>query len=178
MHIATNPGDIVLDFFAGSGTTAAVGHKMGRQFITVEQMDYTETITIERLKKVIAGEHGGISADVGWQGGGDFVCCELMEWNARYIDQIQAAQTAEELQALWEALQAKAFLSYKVKFDEFDQHAKEFAQLTLPDQKRFLLGVLDKNHLYVNLSEIDDADYQVSDEDKRLNRQFYSTEQN
>jgi adenine-specific DNA-methyltransferase len=173
IEYTTSENDIVLDFFLGSGTTAAVAHKMGRRYVGVEQMGYVDTITVERLKKVIAGEQGGISEDMDWQGGGDFVTCELMQWNAHYIDQIRAAQTAEEPQALWETLQAKAFLSYKVDFDQFDEHAEDFAQLSLADQKRFLLEVLDKNQLYVNLSEIDDADYQVSEEDKRLNRQFY-----
>jgi len=146
---------------------------MGRQFIVVEQMDYAETFIVKRLKKVIAGEQGGISEDVGWGGGGSFIVCELMQWNARYVEQIHAAQSAEELQALWKTLQAEAFLSYKVDFARFNEHAEDFAQLSLADQKRFLLEVLDKNQLYVNLSEIDDADYQVSEEDKRLNRQFY-----
>jgi len=173
IEYTTSENDIVLDFFLGSGTTAAVAHKMGRRYVGVEQMGYVDTITVERLKKVIAGEQGGISEDMDWQGGGDFVTCELMQWNARYIDQIQATQSTEELQVLWETLQAKAFLSYKVDYDQFDEHAGEFAQLSLADQKRFLLEVLDKNQLYVNLSEIDDADYQVSDEDKRLNWQFY-----
>ena len=170
--------DIVLDFFLGSGTTAAVAHKLDRQYIGVEQLDYGENDGAVRLKNVIDGEQGGISENVGWQGGGSIVVCELMKWNARYIDQILAAQSADELQALWEKMQGQAFLSYKVNFDQFDEHAEEFAQLSLADQKRFLLEVLDKNQLYVNLSEIDDADYQVSDEDKRLNQQFYSTEQN
>lgn len=178
IQIGSNEEDIVLDFFAGSGTTAAVAHKMGRQFIVVEQMDYAETFIVERLKKVTAGEQGGISGDMGWGGGGSFIVCELMQWNARYVEHIHAAQSTEELQALWETLRAEGFLSYKVDFAQFNEHAEEFAQLSLVDQKRFLLEVLDKNQLYVNLSEIDDADYQVSDEDKRLNRQFYNTEQN
>jgi len=63
------------------------------------------------------------------------------------------------------------------RYDQFDEHAEEFAQLSLSDQKRFLLQVLGKNQLYVNLSEIDDSDYQVSEEDKRLNRQFYGREE-
>jgi len=173
IQIGSNEEDIVLDFFAGSGTTAAVARKMGRQFIVVEQMDYAETFIMKRLKKVIAGEQGGISEDVGWGGGGSFIVCELMQWNARYVEQIHAAQSVEELQALWKTLQAEGFLSYKVDFDQFNEHAEEFAQLSLADQKCFLLEVLDKNQLYVNLSEIDDADYAVSEEDKRLNRQFY-----
>ncbi|TXL02164.1 hypothetical protein BMR09_17515, partial [Methylococcaceae bacterium CS3] len=77
INIASNKNDIVLDFFAGSGTTASVAHKMNRKFITCEQMDYVENTTIERLKKVITGEQGGISKDVDWQGGGSFTYCEL-----------------------------------------------------------------------------------------------------
>lgn len=174
---STQENDIVLDFFLGSGTTTAVAHKMGRQYIGIEQLEYGENDSIVRLKNVIGGQQSGISKAVSWQGGGSFVTCDLMQWNTRYVEEIQAAQIAEELQALWETLRANAFLSYKVDFDQFNEHAEEFAQLSLADQKRFLLEVLDKNQLYVNLSEIDDADYQVSDEDKRLNRQFYSTEQ-
>ena len=64
IEYTTNEGDIVLDFHLGSGTTAAVAHKMGRQYIGIEQMDYAETLPVERLKKVIAGEQGGISESV------------------------------------------------------------------------------------------------------------------
>jgi len=110
---------------------------------------------------------------VDWQGGGSVVVCDLMQWNGRYVDEIQAAQTADELQTLWERMQEQAFLSYKVDYAHLNEHAEEFAQLSLADQKRFLLQVLDKNQLYVNLSEMDDTDYQVSEKDKRLNRQFY-----
>ena len=81
LEATTNEHDIVLDFFAGSGTTGAVAHKMNRQWIMVEQMDYIETITKERMKKVIAGEQGGISKSVNWQGGGEFVYCELNKQN-------------------------------------------------------------------------------------------------
>ncbi len=65
IEMASVEGDLVLDFFAGSGTTAAVAHKTNRRWIAVEQMDYVETVTVERLKKVIAGEQGGISKEVG-----------------------------------------------------------------------------------------------------------------
>lgn len=70
--IATNPGDIVLDSFLGSGTTSAVAHKMGRQWIGIEMGDHARTLCRERLVKVVDGEQGGISKDVGWQGGGGF----------------------------------------------------------------------------------------------------------
>ena len=72
LHIATNPGDLVLDSFLGSGTTAAVAHKMGRRYIGVEMGEHAVTHCVPRLQKVIDGEQGGISKSVGWQGGGGF----------------------------------------------------------------------------------------------------------
>ena len=72
LHIATNPGDLVLDSFLGSGTTAAVAHKMGRRWIGIEMGEHAVTHCVPRLEKVIGGEPGGISQAVGWQGGGGF----------------------------------------------------------------------------------------------------------
>ena len=72
LQIATNPGDLVLDSFLGSGTTAAVAHKMGRRWIGIEMGDHARTHCQPRLKKVVDGEQGGISEAVGWQGGGGF----------------------------------------------------------------------------------------------------------
>jgi adenine-specific DNA-methyltransferase len=73
LHIATNPGDLVLDSFAGSGTTGAVAHKMGRRWIMIELGEHCHTHIIPRLQKVIDGEdQGGISKAVNWQGGGGF----------------------------------------------------------------------------------------------------------
>jgi adenine-specific DNA-methyltransferase len=73
LHIATNPGDLVLDSFAGSGTTGAVAHKMGRRWIMVELGEHCHTHIIPRLKKVIDGEDtGGVSESTGWNGGGGF----------------------------------------------------------------------------------------------------------
>ena len=72
IHIATNPGDFVLDSFLGSGTTAAVAHKMGRRYIGIEMGDHAVTHCAPRLQKVIEGEQGGISESVAWKGGGGF----------------------------------------------------------------------------------------------------------
>ena len=77
LHIATHHGDLVLDSFLGSGTTAAVAHKMGRRWIGIEMGEHAATHCLPRLEKVIAGEPGGISAAVGWQGGGGFRYCTL-----------------------------------------------------------------------------------------------------
>jgi adenine specific DNA methylase Mod len=74
VHIATNPGDIVLDPFAGSGTTAAVAHKMGRRWVTIEREKHTiESFTLPRLEKVVNGtDQGGVSKEASWHGGGSF----------------------------------------------------------------------------------------------------------
>ena len=72
LHIASNPGDLVLDSFLGSGTTAAVAHKMGRRYIGIEMGEHAVTHCVPRLHKVINGEQGGISKSVDWQGGGGF----------------------------------------------------------------------------------------------------------
>jgi adenine-specific DNA-methyltransferase len=71
--VATRPGDIVLDSFAGSGTTGAVAHKMGRRWLMVELGGHCDTFILPRLQKVIDGDDkGGITEDVGWKGGGGF----------------------------------------------------------------------------------------------------------
>ncbi len=72
LTIATNPGDLVLDSFLGSGTTAAVAHKMGRRYIGIEMGEHAVTHCVPRLQKVVDGEQGGISQAVNWQGGGGF----------------------------------------------------------------------------------------------------------
>jgi len=165
--------DVVLDFFLGSGTTSAVAHKLDIQYIGVEQLDYEDNDTEIRLKNVINGDQTGISKTVSWQGGGDFVYLELMKWNENFIDKIQKAKTKEELRKLWETMKEKAFLSYKVDIKTVDKNAKDFKDLSIEDQKKFLLECLDKNHLYVNYSEIDDKEYGVSEDDKKLNKEFY-----
>jgi adenine-specific DNA-methyltransferase len=72
IHIASKPGDLVLDSFLGSGTTAAVAHKMGRRWIGIEMGDHAETHCKPRLDKVVAGEQGGVSEAVEWRGGGGY----------------------------------------------------------------------------------------------------------
>lgn len=192
ISLATNPGEIVLDFFMGSGTTAAVAHKMGRQYIGIEQMDYIESITLKRLEKVIgkmgnadgklfdelAYDEGGISKAVNWRGGGEFVYCELLQYNQVFMERIQAAQSSAELMTVWRAMAEHSFLKWYVNPSVPQDALKDFEDLGqgpdgLSKQKRLLAELLDKNQLYVNLSEIDDQQFQVSAEDKALNRAFY-----
>ena len=173
IHIATNKNDIVLDFFAGSGTTASVAHKMNRRFITSEQMNYINTVTIKRLKKVIEGEQGGISKDINWQGGGSFVYAELLEYNQKYISQIQEAKTKEDVLKVWQEMEEKAFLSFQFNIDIFNERLEAFKTATLETMQHYLIEILDKNQLYVNFSEIEDENFAVSEEDKALNYSFY-----
>ena len=79
INLSTGPGDLVLDSFLGSGTTAAVAHKMGRRYIGIEMGEHARTHCLPRLQKVIEGEQGGISEAVKWEGGGGFRFCTLGE---------------------------------------------------------------------------------------------------
>lgn len=176
IDIATQENDVVLDFFMGSGTTQAVAHKLKRKWIGIEQMSYTEDLSKARLVNVINGEQTGISKDVEWTGGGSFVYCELAKSNQNYIDTITEAKTDKDLEAIWNTIKDKGFLSYKISVSDFDPSIKEFKDLSLDNKKKFLIEVLDKNMLYVNFSEIDDKDYNISAEDKKLNKHFYTLE--
>lgn len=173
IEATTQEGDIVMDFFSGSGTTIAVAHKMNRQYIGVEQMDYINTLDIPRLKDVINGEQGGISKSINWQGGGSFVYCELAKANGEFFEKIQAATTTEALKSIWTKMKETGYLNYKINIATIDANAADFEALSLDDQKRFLIECLDKNLLYIPFSDIDSEEYAISDEDKRLTKEFY-----
>lgn len=173
LTLATKAGDLVLDYHLGSGTTAAVAHKMGRRYIGVEQMDYIETLTVARLKKVIAGERGGISERVDWKGGGSFVYCELAKQNQTFVEAIEAATDLDTLTDIYKRMIAKGFIIYNVDPAQIEKHWSEFAALTLAEQKHFLMTLLDKNLLYVNKCDLDDEEFAISDADKNFTRSFY-----
>ncbi len=166
-------GGIVLDFHLGSGTTAAVAHKMGRQYIGIEQLDYINTVTIPRMKGVIDGDPNGISAEVNWKGGGEFVFLELAQANENFMQRIAACSNEEDLTNIWKNMQERAFLSYRVDVSSIDTNAKDWLSLSMHDKKRLLMETLDKNMLYVPLSEMDDVTWGVSEADKALNRGFF-----
>lgn len=174
IELSTTEGDIVLDYHLGTGTTAAVAHKMNRQYIGIEQMDYIETVSVERLKKVIAGEQGGISKDVNWTGGGSFVYAELKNDAQDFKNAIIEASTTDELLELFELAKKSSFLSYRI--DPKKLKRAEFEQLSLAEQKQILSEIIDNNNLYVNYADMDDSDYGISAEDKKLNHAFYGKE--
>ncbi|MBC7408861.1 MAG: site-specific DNA-methyltransferase, partial [Arcicella sp.] len=174
--IGSNESDIVLDFFSGSGTTAAVAHKMKRQYIGVEQMDYIETVTAERLNKVIKGEQGGVSKAVNWQGGGSFVYLELKKHNENFVEKIRDAENSEALLKIWEDMKEKSFLNYNVDIKKQDANIEDFKTFTLEIQKQHLVTLLDKNQLYVSMSNMNDIDCGVTEEERTLTKTFYQND--
>lgn len=173
IEFATQSGDLVLDFFLGSGTTAAVAHKMGRRYIGVEQMDYISSVTIPRLQKVIDGEQGGVSKAQGWKGGGSFVYVELAEQGERLMSELRNATTTDEVQLVLDRATERGLLRPSVLPDELATSASEFAELSFDDQKMTVAELVDKNRLYVNASEVEDADLGLSEADVAFTKSFY-----
>lgn len=173
IEISTSEKDIVLDYHLGSGTTASTAHKMNRQYIGIEQMDYIETVAKERLKKVIEGEQGGISKSVNWQGGGSFIYLELKKYNQTFIEKIEAAEDTAELLQIWEEMKSRSFLNYNVDLKKQEQHLDDFKALSLKEQKQHLCELLDKNQLYVNLSSLNDENFKCTEEEKIVTQDFY-----
>ena len=150
---------------------------MKRRYIGIEQMDYIDNLCVNRLRKVIEGEQGGISESVNWRGGGSFVYCELAQCNQRFVEAVEAASTDEEMKAILDNVLATGYISYKVRASDIQAASKDFMELSLDDKKRFVMELLDKNMLYVNLSDLDDEEYAISEEDKAFNRSFYRLEE-
>ncbi|WP_125636206.1 site-specific DNA-methyltransferase [Loigolactobacillus backii] len=175
LQIGSNENDTILDFFMGSATTQAVAMKMNRRFIGIEQMDYIKTVSVERLKKVIAGEQGGISKDVNWQGGGSFVYAELMEKNQGYLKDVQQAETTKQLEDVVHRMIASgADFDFRVDVEKVLQDP-EYKAMALADKKQLIVKVIDKNQLYYAYSDMDDCDVQelMSESDIAFNKSFY-----
>ncbi len=175
IEMASDPGDIVLDYHLGSGTTAALAHKLSRQYIGTEQLHYENNGSVPRLQKVIKGDQAGISKEIKWKGGGDFVYCELMKYNEGFMEEIEAAKDTKAILKVWANMKDKAFFNFNVDMKAFEENLPEFKQLPLEKQKETLCALLNKNQLYVSKSEIDDKDFKVGKGDKEMNKLFYSS---
>ena len=173
IQAGTNEGEIVLDFFLGSGTTTAAALKLKRQFIGIEQLQGAFDHNIKRITEVVNGCQKQISRFVNWQGGGDFVYLELKKYNQTFIEQIETAKDTETLLQVWEQMKAKSFLNYNVDIKKQDEHLDDFKALSLAEQKQHLCELLDKNQLYVNLSSLNDADFACTEEEKKVTKDFY-----
>ncbi len=169
LKISTGKDDIILDFFAGSGTTAQAVLDLNkedggnRKFILCEQMDYIKTVTVQRVLKTIQKN-----------GFGSFVYCELAKLNEQIAEEVKNANGSDELKFIYEKVISSPFLNYKVNIAEFEKNTEEFESLSLELQKQILLEMLDRNLCYVNYSEIEDADYNLTEVTKKLNKIIYS----
>ena len=175
LKIMTVDNDIILDFFAGSGTT---GHAVlelnerdqgNRQFILVEQLEEHVAVCKERLETVIAQK--GIASS-------DFLSCELMPYNEVFMERIQSALSTEELLDIWREMSRESFLNWYINLEIPEKAVEDFIEIGKSenglDKQRILLAeLLDKNQLYVHLSEIEDEKFNVIESDKKLNKKFY-----
>jgi len=173
IELFTNEGDIILDYHIGSGTTAAVCHKIKRQYVGLEQMQSQINLSIERLSNVVKSDQTGISKIVNWQGGGEFVYLELKKYNQNFIDQIETAKDTKAILKIWEDMKTNSFLNYNVDIKKQDEHIEEFKKLTLEEQKQYLVSILDKNQLYINRSSLNDKDCNLTEEEIKITKDFY-----
>lgn len=171
----TSENDIVLDFFGGTGTTAAVSLKTKRQFILCEQLDKHIDISLRRLEKVEEGDQTGISRKNHWQGGGSFVYLELAKKNEKALEQISGCKSLEELAQLFDELCTKYFLHYNVRIKEFrkEVETERFKSLPLEKQKEMFSRLLDLNQLYVNADDRHGKNTGLTKDDIAITEDFY-----
>lgn len=177
LEMCSDEGDIVLDYHLGTGTTAVTAHKMKRQYIGIEQLDYIQDFTIKRLSETLKGDIKGISKEVSWKGGGEFIYFELAKWNEQAKEEIENAKDLSTLVKLFDTLYEKYFLNYNVKIKDFKEKIvkeENFRKLTLPQQKKMFLTMLDLNQMYVQESEMADKKFGISTENQKLTKAFYS----
>jgi adenine-specific DNA-methyltransferase len=173
IELFTDAEDLVLDYHLGSGTTSAVAHKMNRQYIGIEQINYGKNDAVQRLKNVIDGDKSGISKGVEWNGGGEFVYLELAERNSKILRNIEKAKTIKDLIVIWNEISATPFLSYKIDIKKINETAEEFADLKFEEARSVLFEMIDKNAIYINISEVEDKDNNLTVDDVKLSKLFY-----
>lgn len=158
---------LILDFFAGSGTTAHAVLELNkdggnRRFILAEQMHYIDTCTVPRVQAVLKEDNLQDS----------FVYTRLKNDVNRFIEDVKKAKGKKETEGLLQTVLASNFLSYRVDPKKFEPET--FAEFDLSEQKRLLVDLVNKNKLYVNYHDIDDASYEVDETTKQLNRWMQS----
>jgi adenine-specific DNA-methyltransferase len=172
IEVFTNSeSDIILDYHLGSGTTAAVAHKIGRKYIGIEQLYYGDSDPTIRLKNVIDGDQTGISKLVDWQGGGSFVYADIMNNANTFRDRIEKAKSNTDYLNLLNEAASSSFLSYRV--DPSKLNEMEFRKLSTAEKRQVLLELIDNNTLYVNHEDINDPIFKVTNSDKKFNEELY-----
>lgn len=173
IEMFTYENDIVLDFFMGAASTQATALKLGRQFIGIEQMDYIQDVSVQRLINVISGDQTGISKDVNWQGGGSFVYAELMEKSKGYLQDVLNAPNLDRLSEIYQLMLENVDLDFRADLESIQEMLND--TISLGDKKRLLIKVIDNNQLYYNYAEIEDSNVRelISDADYDFNQSFF-----
>ena len=173
IKLITGEDDIILDCFAGSGTSGHatfLNNKLDlakRQFILIEQLEEHVGICIERNQKVLKK----YQLDV------NFTYIELKKYNQTFVEKIEEAKDIKTLVNIWAQMKEKSFLNYNIDIKSQDENIEEFKSLDLSQQKELLVEILDKNQMYVNLSSMDDAEFEVTDAEKKITTDFYQSNQ-
>ena len=169
LKLTTNKNDIILDFFAGSGTTAHATLELNkedggnRQFIIIEQLEQHIKVCKERNQKVIKQNHLDTS----------FTYFELKKYNQKFMEQIEIAKDTKTLLKVWEEMKKESFLNYNLDIQKQENNMKGFRELSFKKQKQHLCELLDKNQMYINLSSLKDKDLSCTKEDKQVTQDFY-----
>jgi adenine-specific DNA-methyltransferase len=168
VKLMTSGDDIVLDFFAGSGTTGHAVLELNRQdggsrtFVLCEQMDYINTVTVERLKAVMKDIPEA-----------SILYAELASLNHSYLDRVTSSETTADLVEIWHEMKSSSFLSHRVGLSAFDSNIQAFGELSILEQKSLLIEALDHNLLYAPYSSIEDSDFGFSKTEIDLNHEWY-----
>jgi len=175
IDLSTKENDIVLDFFLGSGTTTAVAHKMKRRYVGIDQMDYIESVAVKRMELVIGGEDGGISQEVNWAGGGDFIFCELAKQNQKYVERVLKGKNKEVIIKAIEEISKVHSISYR--YEKLNTGLKNinFSELNIEDLRKLAMDIIEFNHLYINYSEIEDKEFDFKKNQIEINNQFHNS---
>lgn len=171
ISVTTKEGDYVMDFFSGSGTTAAAALKMNRRFIAVEQIDEQLQLSKKRLNSVVKNEDkGGISKEVDWKGGSGFIYTELASKKENLIDQINAATTIDELTQIAKSIGDD---DYQLNID-INKVWQNLDQVTVNDVKNAMVDILEPAQLYVSALNADDPEEHISEKDRIFTKAFYA----
>lgn len=175
IEMSTDEGDLILDYHLGSGTTCAVAHKMKRRYIGIEQMDYENNDAIIRLQNVIKGEQSGISSEIKWKGGGNFISMKLAISNNLLKNIIESKEMDISMTEISKKILELPQLSYYLSSNNNNVFLNNIVQYNSVDQLKFLLSFIDKNQIYIPFSETfnNDFDSVISSEDYSLTNQFY-----
>ncbi len=169
IKLLSGTNDLILDFHAGSGTTGhavlALNKQDGgkRQFIMIEQLTEHIAICNKRISKVL---EQNVSDEA-------FIYFELKKYNQAFIEKIEEAENTQALLQLWKQIKDKAFFKYSIDLKAFDQNIDAFQKFPIDIQKKILWQLLDKNQLYVNMSSLNDKEFQCTESEKEVSRCFY-----